>query len=661
MKKRILCITVLVFVYFMFTWTIPVVSQNTRTEAPGAAIPARGFFDSRIVDLLPQANTGTSRRIISGAALPATCSPNTGDVFFRTSAPIGPYYCSATNTWTRFDLSPSTPTLPWYDVKAFGAIGNGVAYDDTAILNTFIAADATGGVVLFPPGTYLVATSLAPVITKNVAVIGYGATLKRKYADYAGVGGIVGEAILWPYGTYTVALNQTLVTDTLEGTNNIVVPTSAGVAVGDGVLITSDEHYMAGGTYERAHMSIVTRIPDAFHITLADPVNVAFNGTTAVVLLKVYRNPPRFSIAGLNFEWDTSWTTLPVGLKNVGLTGPLWQINGLAVEGMFFPVIYDVRFKNTSGYGLKVDKVYGGLISHVSGATEAQVVDYGYGIGCYSNFNTVYDSVNIWATRHAFAASGYPSFDVVVNNSFFQSEVYDSGCSFDTHIHGRMMVTHCTIPNSVKYTGGEIYFTDCVVGNARNTYTFMNRGETSVQEVFECRNSRIVNYYETPGGTKSIWSPTATLNTFGSVRFLDNRIINEPVDGGVLFFYGPWHCDSLHELRVERNTYVSPNSYVINIAGYIDSFHTPGTPGTLILRGNDFPFLTIGTPIIEGGAASPYNVATWDYPYTFGQLALTGAVNGTFVYCSDCTFANPCAAVGTGALAKRINGAWICN
>jgi len=35
--------------------------------------------------------------------------------------------------------------------------------------------------------------------------------------------------------------------------------------------------------------------------------------------------------------------------------------------------------------------------------------------------------------------------------------------------------------------------------------------------------------------------------------------------------------------------------------------------------------------------------------------------NGFIVYCTDCTIANPCAGGGTGAVAKRINGAWVCN
>ncbi|MFQ5641319.1 MAG: right-handed parallel beta-helix repeat-containing protein [bacterium] len=44
---------------------------------------------------------------------------------------------------------------------------------------------------------------------------------------------------------------------------------------------------------------------------------------------------------------------------------------------------------------------------------------------------------------------------------------------------------------------------------------------------------------------------------------------------------------------------------------------------------------------------------------TFASLGTPA--NGTFFYCSDCTVANPCAGAGTGALAKRLNGAWVCN
>lgn len=44
-------------------------------------------------------------------------------------------------------------------------------------------------------------------------------------------------------------------------------------------------------------------------------------------------------------------------------------------------------------------------------------------------------------------------------------------------------------------------------------------------------------------------------------------------------------------------------------------------------------------------------------PRTFS--ALTPA-NGTTLYCSDCAKTSPCAGSGSGAMAKRKNGAWNC-
>ena len=40
---------------------------------------------------------------------------------------------------------------------------------------------------------------------------------------------------------------------------------------------------------------------------------------------------------------------------------------------------------------------------------------------------------------------------------------------------------------------------------------------------------------------------------------------------------------------------------------------------------------------------------------------LGAATNGSIIYCSNCTIANPCAGASTGAIAKRLNGIWVCN
>lgn len=71
----------------------------------------------------------------------------------------------------------------YFNVKNFGALGDGTTNDYTAI-NAAITA-ASGGTLYFPPGTYLVGTRV--IIGTTMRVIGNGATIKRAVAldDYA--------------------------------------------------------------------------------------------------------------------------------------------------------------------------------------------------------------------------------------------------------------------------------------------------------------------------------------------------------------------------------------------------------------------------------------------------------------------------------------------
>src|SRR6202042_3185244 len=65
--------------------------------------------------------------------------------------------------------------LSVYNVKSYGALGNN-SNDDTAAVQATIntASTAGGGIVYFPPGTYLVSTSIAPA--SNVTLLGTGVT-----------------------------------------------------------------------------------------------------------------------------------------------------------------------------------------------------------------------------------------------------------------------------------------------------------------------------------------------------------------------------------------------------------------------------------------------------------------------------------------------------
>jgi hypothetical protein len=73
--------------------------------------------------------------------------------------------------------------------------------------------------------------------------------------------------------------------------------------------------------------------------------------------------------------------------------------------------------------------------------------------------------------------------------------------------------------------------------------------------------------------------------------------------------------------------------------------------------GNGQGWAAFGTAIVTGDmAAGGFRPPA----VTFTPLpTLSG--NGTMVYCSNCTIANPCAAGGTGAIAKLLNNVWVCN
>jgi hypothetical protein len=110
------------------------------------------------------------------------------DTIGSTSADLVTYTPSGTGAVARSAASKFGETV---SVKDFGAVGDGVA-DDTAAINAAVASlGVLGGSLLFPSGTYRLAstTSLAsrqthiPISGKsNICFSGYGATLVSEYS-----------------------------------------------------------------------------------------------------------------------------------------------------------------------------------------------------------------------------------------------------------------------------------------------------------------------------------------------------------------------------------------------------------------------------------------------------------------------------------------------
>src|ERR1700735_1739509 len=60
-----------------------------------------------------------------------------------------------------------SPAYGFYDVTAYGADPTGVSDSSASIVSAESACEVTGGVVYFPPGTYLIETDPTITITKS--------------------------------------------------------------------------------------------------------------------------------------------------------------------------------------------------------------------------------------------------------------------------------------------------------------------------------------------------------------------------------------------------------------------------------------------------------------------------------------------------------------
>ena len=89
----------------------------------------------------------------------------------------------------------------------------------------------------------------------------------------------------------------------------------------------------------------------------------------------------------------------------------------------------------------------------------------------------------------------------------------------------------------------------------------------------------------------------------------------------------------------------------------------------LVFGSSGFSSPDVGIKRSAAGVVRVSNVAAGYGQLEAGGITLNATAfaslgtpaNGAFLYCSDCTIANPCAGGGTGALAKRLNGVWVCN
>lgn len=134
------------------------VSHNSDGTLSGAAVSSAGAV--QIGGDLGGVNIAPTVAKIQGVGISGT--PSTGQALIASSG-------------TAAAWSTVSGTTDWFNVKQYGAKGDGTTDDTTAIQGAINAAQGTNGVVFFPAGTYLHRTEL--LVTAPIRLTGDGATI----------------------------------------------------------------------------------------------------------------------------------------------------------------------------------------------------------------------------------------------------------------------------------------------------------------------------------------------------------------------------------------------------------------------------------------------------------------------------------------------------
>lgn len=176
----------------------------------------------------------------------------------------------------------------------------------------------------------------------------------------------------------------------------------------------------------------------------------------------------------------------------------------------------------------------------------------------------------------------------------------------------------------VSTTAGGGSCETCLVRDAANTLALKRAGVNSIFRVYS--GTATIELGNTGG------DPFIT--TSGAMRI-------GTTTGDVLRFY----TGGSERWQMTNTGSLNPN---------VDNAQDIGTVGGVVRSGY------FGTSLVIGSA--PASALTGALFFTGITNANLGTpTNGHIVFCSDCTIANPCAGSGTGALAKRLNGVWVCN
>jgi hypothetical protein len=235
----------------------------------------------------------------------------------------------------------------WYDVRAFGARGDGVTSDSAAIQAAIDAAErAGGGTVFFPCGTYLLqsADRRVTVTSSNIRLLGSGACSVLKLSGPTSFVGIFvhsrGPGRLTAFASTPPQTSPT-----------VVVTDSAGFRAGEYVLLQDPQNSRPAAGGSAAQLDQILAI-SGDTLTLATPVMYTYTATDAGAGVRPMDLLSGITIRGLTIDGS-------------GMTSTDGETVGIKTSGTVGEVIADIRGENLSGSVLQQTYAYESTVRDV--------------------------------------------------------------------------------------------------------------------------------------------------------------------------------------------------------------------------------------------------------------------------------------------------------
>jgi hypothetical protein len=350
----------------------------------------------------------------------------------------------------------------YVSVKDFGAVGDGVADDTAAIGLALDAVGASGGVLVFPPGRYLITSGINKRFADGVTVSiqGYGAVIDASSVSSLNVIQLGGQRVS----------STALGANVSKNSDTFTVASASGITPGRILLISSTDLWNPSRpAYVKGELALVELIGGTT-ITNSNPL---YDGYTAATTTVHLLDMPQVIVEGLEIECDDDNIALEIYYSR-NPTVRNCKVHGSRYAGVFV------------GYCLG-GQVDGNFIYDVWNGT---VTGASYGVGVVSCQGVKVTKNEINNARHAISSGGFePVRDLIYSNNACSNSTRENnvGC-IDIHGNTELFIISDNIASSVVVSG----INGCVQGN------ILNSAETTVGGI---RISQEINsdYYDISG------------------------------------------------------------------------------------------------------------------------------------------------------------------